>query len=60
MVTGLDLGEIKVIVLLDELKVDVLPLDEAKVRKISGQMGIIIMGTIGLLISAYKDNNYRR
>lgn len=55
MATGLDQGESEAIVLTDELKADILLMDEAKGRKISGQMGITIMGTIGLLISAYED-----
>ena len=41
--------------LTDERKADILLMDEAKGRKISGQMGIRIMGTIGFLISAYED-----
>ena len=55
MATGLDQGESEAIVLTDELKADILLMDEAKGRTISGQMGIAIMGTIGLLISAYED-----
>lgn len=55
MATGLDQGESEAIVLTDELKADILLMDEAKGRTISGQMGITIMGTIGLLISAYED-----
>ena len=55
MATGLDRGESEAIVLTDELKADILLMDEAKGRKISGQMGIRIIGTIGLLISAYED-----
>ncbi len=55
MATGLDQGESEAIVLTDELKADILLMDEAKGRKISGQMGITIMGTIGLLVSAYED-----
>lgn len=56
MATGLDQGESEAIVLTDELKADILLMDEAKGRAISGQMGIAIMGTIGLLISAYEDS----
>lgn len=55
MATGLDQGESEAIVLTDELGADILLMDEAKGRTISGQMGITIMGTIGLLVSAYED-----
>lgn len=55
MATGLDQGESEAIVLTDEWKADILLMDEAKGRTISGQMGITIMGTIGILISAYED-----
>lgn len=56
MATGLDQGESEAIVLADERKADILFMDEAKGRAISGKMGISIMGTIGLLISAYEDH----
>ncbi len=55
MATGLDQGESEAVVLTDELKADILLMDEAKGRTISTQMGITVMGTIGLLISAYED-----
>ncbi len=55
MATGLDQGESEAIVLADEKKADILLMDEAKGRTISGQMGITIMGTIGLLMSSYED-----
>jgi len=56
LATGLDQGESEAIVLTDELKADVLLMDEAKGRTVSKQMGITVMGTIGLLISAYEDH----
>ena len=56
MATGLDQGESEAIVLTDERKADILLMDEAKGRAISGKMGITVMGTIGILISAYEDN----
>lgn len=56
MATGLDQGESEAIVLTDERKADVLLMDEAKGRTVSGKMGITVMGTIGILISAYDDN----
>lgn len=55
MAEGLDQGESEAIVLTDELKADVLLMDEAKGRAVSGRMGITVMGTVGILISAYED-----
>ena len=53
--TGLDLGESEAIILTDELKADLLLMDEAKGRTVSIEMGIKVMGTIGILMAAYKE-----
>lgn len=52
--TGLDQGESEAIVLTDELKADVLLMDEAKGRTVSNDMGIKVMGTIGILMAAHS------
>lgn len=53
--TGLDQGESEAIVLTDELKADILLMDEAKGRSVSAQMGFSVMGTIGILMAAYEE-----
>lgn len=53
--TGLDAGESEAIILSDNLHADFLLMDEVKGRKIAIQMGIRVMGTIGVLLLAYEE-----
>jgi len=54
--TGLDQGESEAIILSDETKADILLMDEAKGRTVSHEMGINVMGTIGILMAAYEEH----
>nr|WP_300915177.1 DUF3368 domain-containing protein [uncultured Acetatifactor sp.] len=54
--TGLDQGESEAIILTDELKADILLMDEAKGRTVSFQMGFRTMGTIGVLMAGYEEH----
>lgn len=53
--TALDVGESEAIILSDSVKADLLLMDEIKGRRIAQQMGISLMGTIGMLMVAYND-----
>ncbi len=53
--TGLDAGESEAIILSDDSNCDFLLMDERKGREIARQMGIHVMGTIGILKTAYLE-----
>ena len=53
--SGLDARESEAIILSDTEKASLLLMDEVKGRKIAKQMGIQLMGTIGMLLTGYKE-----
>lgn len=52
--TGLDLGESEAIVYADDNHADILLMDEVSGRRVALDMGIEIMGSVGVLVTAYK------
>lgn len=54
--TGLDAGESEAIILSDSIPASLLLMDGAKGREVAAQMGIQLMGTIGILLIANNGN----
>lgn len=52
--TGLDIGESEAIILSDSCRADLLLMDEMKGRQVAKQMGLHLMGTVGMLRAAYE------
>lgn len=57
LLAHLDAGESEAIVLAEELKADILLIDEAKGRKIAQGLGIPVTGLLGVLLAA-KDKKH--
>ena len=53
--TGLDRGESEAIILSDTYHADLLLMDEVKGRQVAKQMGLHLMGSVGMLRVAYEE-----
>ena len=54
-VTGLDRGESEAIIYTDNEGADLILMDEIKGRKVAVQMGLNVVGTLGILLEAYEQ-----
>ena len=54
--TGLDLGESEAIAYADVRHAGILLMDEMKGRRIAKAKGLVVMGTVGILIQSFYEN----
>jgi predicted nucleic acid-binding protein len=53
---GLFVGDVSVIVLSAELESDILLMDDMEARKLARREGLVVLGTIGVLLEAFHRN----